>query len=288
VVGAGPTGVELAGQLVELSHRSMRGNFRRIDPAEARVVLLGAAPSILPAFPEGLRERAARDLREMGVEIHVSTVVTGVDEQGITTNSTESQVRRIDAATKIWAAGVQASRLGAMLAEESGVELDRVGRVKVEADCTLPGHSEVFVVGDVMSLNDLPGVTQVAMQSGRHAARTIIRRLAGDHTRRRFRYSDFGTIATISRLHAVAVVGPLRVSGVPAWALWLVVRLATLVGFKNRVSVMFNWTAAFLGRERARRVITQQQVLADALEVPTVSQRSPKSIIEQPTLTRIP
>jgi NADH dehydrogenase len=268
VIGAGPTGVELSGQLVELSRRSMRGNFRRIDPAEARVILLGAAPTILPALPEELRERAARDLREIGVEIHVGTVVTGVDEQGINTNSTESQVRRIDAATKIWAAGVQASRLGGILADESGVELDRVGRVKVEADCTLPAHPEVFVIGDLMSLDNLPGVTQVAMQSGRHAAQTIVRRLAGDNTRRRFRYSDSGTMAIISRLRAVAVVGPMRVSGFPAWALWIVVRLATLVGFKNRVSVMFTWTAAFLGQERAQRVITQQQVFAGhALEV---------------------
>jgi NADH dehydrogenase len=219
-------------------------------------------------LPEELRERAARDLREIGVEIHVGTVVTGVDEQGINTNSTESQVRRIDAATKIWAAGVQASRLGGILADESGVELDRVGRVKVEADCTLPAHPEVFVIGDLMSLDNLPGVTQVAMQSGRHAAQTIVRRLAGDNTRRRFRYSDSGTIAIISRLRAVAVVGPMRVSGFPAWALWIVVRLATLVGFKNRVSVMFTWTAAFLGQERAQRVITQQQVFAGhALEV---------------------
>jgi NADH dehydrogenase len=268
VVGAGPTGVELAGRLVELSHRSMRGNFRRIDPAEARVVLLGAAPTILPTLPEELRERAARDLREIGVEIHVGTVVTGVDEQGINTNSTESQVRRIDAATKIWAAGVQASRLGGIVANESGVELDRVGRVKVEADCTLPGHPDVFVIGDLMSLDNLAGVTQVAMQSGRHSAQTIVRRLAGDNTRRRFRYSDSGTIAIISRLRAVAVVGPLRVSGLPAWVLWIVVRLATLVGFKNRVSVMFTWTTAFLGRQRAQRVITRQQVFAEhALEV---------------------
>jgi NADH dehydrogenase len=268
VVGAGPTGVELAGQLAELSRRSLRGNFRHIDPAEARVVLLGAAPTILPSFPQELRERAERDLREMGVEVHVGTVVTGVDGQGIETSSTESRVRRIDAATKIWAAGVQASPLGAMLADESGVELDRAGRVKVEADCTLPGYPEVFVIGDLMSLNDLPGVTQVAMQSGRYAANTIVRRLAGDSTRGRFRYNDMGTIATISRLRAVAVVGKLRLSGFPAWALWVVVRLATLVGFKNRVSVMFTWTAAFLGRERAQRVITRQKVFAGhALDV---------------------
>lgn len=156
-------------------------------------------------------------------------------------------MRRIDAATKIWAAGVQASRLGSILADGSGVELNRVGRVKVEAACTLPGHPDVFVIGDLMSLDNLAGVTQVAMQSGRHAAQTIVHRVAGDNTRRRFRYSDSGTIGTISRLRAVAVVGPLRISGLPAWVLWLVVRLATLVGFKNRLSVMFTGRSHFSG-----------------------------------------
>ena len=156
VVGAGPTGVELAGQLAELSRRSLRGNFRHIDPAEARVVLLDAASTILPAFPEPLRERAARDLRDMGVEIHVGTMVTGVDELGIDTNAKESRLRRIEAATKIWAAGVEASPLGRLLAQASGGELDRAGRVKVEPDCTLPGHPEVFVIGDLMSLDQLP------------------------------------------------------------------------------------------------------------------------------------
>ena len=262
VVGAGPTGVELAGQLAELSRRSLRGNFRHIDPAEARVILLDAAPTILPAFPEALRERAARDLRDMGVEIHVGTMVTGVNEQGIDTNSTEPQVRRIDAATKIWAAGVQASPLGRILAEASGVELDRAGRVKVEADCTLPGHPEVFVIGDLMSLDNLPGVAQVAIQSGGHAAHTIIRRLAGDTTRRPFRYRDLGTMATDLALARDRGAREAARRRLPAWVLWLVVRLMTLTGFKNRLSVLFNWTVAFLGRGRAQRVITAQQVFA--------------------------
>jgi NADH:ubiquinone reductase (H+-translocating) len=268
VVGAGPTGVELAGQLAELSHQSLRGNFRHIDPADARVVLLDAAPTILPAFPTPLRERAARDLRDMGVEIRVGTMVTGVNEQGIDMNSTESQSCRIDAATKIWAAGVEASPLGRILAEAPGVELDRAGRVRVEPDCTIPGHPEVFVIGDLMSLDHLPGVAQVAIQSGRHAADTIIRRLAGDMTRRLFRYRDLGTMATISRLRAIAALGPLRVSGFPAWVLWLFVHLMTLTGFKNRLSVLFNWTVAFLGQGRAQRVITAQQIFGrHALEV---------------------
>ena len=267
VVGAGPTGVELAGQLAELSH-SLRGNFRHIDPADARVVLLDAAPAILAAFPEPLRERAARDLRGMGVEIQVGTMVTGVDEQGIDTASAGSQKQRIEAATKIWAAGVEASPLGRVLAGAPGVELDRAGRVRVEPDCTIPGHPEVFVIGDLMSLDHLPGVAQVAIQSGRHAADTIMRRLAGETTRRPFRYRDLGTMATISQLRAIAALGRLRVSGFPAWVLWLFVHLMTLTGFKNRLSVLFNWTVAFFSRGRAQRVITAQQVFArHALEV---------------------
>ena len=262
VVGAGPTGVEIAGQLAELSQGSLRSNFRRIDPAGARVVLLDAAPTILPTFPEDLRERAARDLEDMDVEIQVGTMVTGVDGRGIDTNSAKWPVRRIEAATKIWAAGVEGSPLGRVLAAAPGVELDRSGRVKVEPDCTLPGHPEVFVIGDLMSLDRLPGVAQVAIQSGRHAAHTIVRRLAGDTTRRPFRYRDLGTMATISRLRAIGVLGKLRVAGFPAWLLWLVVHLMTLTGFKNRLSVLFNWTVAFLGRGRAQRVITAQQVFA--------------------------
>jgi NADH dehydrogenase len=269
VVGAGPTGVELAGQLAELSHRSLRGNFRHIDPADARIVLLDAAPTILPSFPEALRERAARDLRDMGVEIHLGTMVTGVDEDGVDTGSSVPQVRRIEAATKIWAAGVEASRLGRLLAERSGVDLDRAGRVKVEADCTLPGHPEVFVIGDLMGLDRLPGVAPVAIQSGRHAAHTIMRRLAADTRRRPFRYRDPGTMATISRFRAIAVFGRARLAGFPAWGLWLLVHLVTLTGFKNRLSVLFNWTVAFLSGGRAHRVITAQQVFArHALEGP--------------------
>jgi NADH dehydrogenase len=177
-------------------------------------------------------------------------------------------VQRIDAATKIWAAGVQASPLGRLLAKAPGVELDPVGRVKVEPDCTLPGHPEVFVIGDLMSLDNLPGVTQVAIQSGRHAAHTLIGRLAGDTTRRPFRYRDAGRLAMISRLRAVAVVGNLALSGFPAWVLWLLVRLTSLGGLKNRASVLFNWTVAFLGRGRAQRVISAQQVFArQAIEV---------------------
>ena len=262
VVGAGPTGVELAGQLVELSRHSLRGNFRRIDPAEARIVLLDAAPTILGAFPDSLRERGVRDLQDLGVEIHLDTVVTGVDERGVETNSLDPRLRRIEAATKIWAAGVQASPLGRILADAAGAELDRAGRVKVEPDCTLPNHSEVFVIGDLMSLDALPGVCQVAIQSGRHAADTIRRRIASDHTSQPFRYRDRGTMATISLYRALAAIGPLRAAGFAAWLLWLVVHLAALIGFRNRLSVLFSWTIAFLGGGRGERVVTRQQVFA--------------------------
>ena len=262
VVGAGPTGVELAGQIAELAHRSLRDNFRRIDPAEARVVLLDAAPTVLPPFPESLQRRAARDLERSGIEIHLGAMVTGVDELGLDTNSEDPQVRRIDAITKIWAAGVQGSPLGRIVAEAAGGTIDRAGRVQVQPDLTLPGHPEVFVVGDVMSLNGLPGVAQVAIQSGRHAAHTIVSRIRGDATERPFMYSDKGTLATISRFNAVASVGRVRLSGFLAWILWLAVHLIALTGFKNRIAVLFNWTVAFLGRGRQQRTITTQQVFA--------------------------
>jgi NADH dehydrogenase len=262
VVGAGPTGVELAGQLAELSHRSLQRNFRRIDPADARVLLLDAGPRILPAFPEALRERAARDLRAIGIEIYVGTAVTHVDERGLETSSADPALRRIEAATKIWAAGVEASPLGRRLAEQTGAEVDRAGRVKVEPDLTIPGHPAIFVVGDLMSLGELPGVAQVAIQSGRHAAETIVRRLAGETTHRPFRYRDLGTLATISRFQALAAVGRIEAAGFGAWLLWLVVHVVGLTGFKNRVAALFNWTIAFLGRGRPQRVITAQQVFA--------------------------
>jgi len=262
VVGAGPTGVEVAGQLVELSRHSLRGNFRRIDPAQARIVLLDGSPTILGTFPDSLRQRGMRDLQDLGVEIHLGTVVKGVDEHGVETNSTNPRLRRIEAMTKIWAAGVEASPLGRVLSDAAAAELDRAGRVKVERDCTLPGHPEVFVIGDLMSLAELPGVAQVAIQSGRHAADTIRRRIAGDNTSRPFRYRDLGSMATISLFRALAAMGSVRVAGFAAWVLWLVVHVAALVGFRNRLSVLFKWTVAFLSGRRAERVVTTQQVFA--------------------------
>jgi NADH dehydrogenase len=274
VVGAGPTGVEVAGQVAELSRRSLRRNFRNIDTRQARVVLLDAGPTILPSFPGLLQARAARDLRDLGVEVHIGTMVTGVDERGVETNSASSRLRRIEASTKIWAAGVEASPLGRLLARAAGADVDRAGRLKVEPDCTLPAHPEVFVIGDLMSLDQLPGVAPVAIQSGRHAAETILRRIGGDTTRRPFRYRDRGSVATISRFRALAVIGRIRAHGFLAWMLWLVVHLAALTGFKNRLSVLFNWTVAFLGRGPSERVITAQQVFGrHAIEAQAAASR---------------
>ena len=262
VVGAGPTGVELAGQIAELARGALRRNFRLIDPAEARILLLDASPTILSSFPESLQRRAARHLERIGVEIHLGTMVTGVDPRGIDTNAGEPQLRRIDARTKVWAAGIEASPLGRIVAEAAGAAVDRAGRVKVLPDCTLPGHPEVFVIGDLMSFDRLPGVAQVAIQSGRHAAETIILRQRSDKTERPFHYHDRGTMATISRFQAIASIGRLRVSGFTGWLLWLTVHLFALTGFKNRVAVLSNWAIAFLGRGRPQRAITTQQVFA--------------------------
>src|SRR4051812_46558238 len=261
VVGAGPTGVELAGQIAELSRRTLKRNFRTFDPAEARIVMLDAGETVLATFPGPLQRRAHRDLEELGVDIRLGARVIGVDAEGLSLENRDGSKGRIEAATKIWAAGVQGSPLGAILARQSGAEVDRAGRVAVLPDLTLPGHPEVFVVGDLMSL-DLPGVAEVAMQSGHHAAKTIVRRARGDGKQRPFRYRDLGTVATIGRFRAVLHVGPVRVTGLAGWIAWLVIHLTFLTGFKNRLATLADWTIAFLGRGRSQRTITEQPALA--------------------------
>jgi NADH:ubiquinone reductase (H+-translocating) len=259
VVGAGPTGVEMAGQIAELSKRSLRRNYRAIDPAEARVVLLDAGPTVLGAFHERLQQRTIRDLERLGVEVHLGTLVQGVDADGLDTNSDDPALARIEARTKIWAAGVQASPLGALIAEAAGAGIDRAGRVQVDPDCSVPGHPELFVVGDLMALDDLPGVAEVAMQSGRHAAKTIVRRLDGKPPKP-FKYHDLGSMATIARFKAIAEIGPVRATGFIGWLMWLFVHLLFLTGFKNRVAVVANWFIAFIGRGRPQRALTAESL----------------------------
>jgi NADH dehydrogenase len=260
VVGAGPTGVEMAGQIAELAHRTLRKDFRNIDPTTARVVLLDAAPYVLPSFGEKLGGRARRQLNQAGVEVQLGAMVTDVDADGIEIKDADGQVRRINAATKIWAAGVQASPLGRLLGEQTGAEVDRAGRVAVQPDLTLPGHPEVHVVGDMISLNKLPGVAQVAIQGARYSADAIKRRLAGKGPKGPFEYHDKGSMATISRFHAVVDLGKLKFEGFIAWLMWLALHLFYIVGFKSRITTVLHWLVSFLGRGRSQRVATQQQV----------------------------
>ena len=262
VVGAGPTGVELAGQIAELSHRALERNYRAFDLGDARVILLDAADAVLATFPKRLQRYAHRTLERLGVEVRLGSMVTGVDADGLAVKLKDGSTDRIEARMKIWAAGVQASRLGRILGEQSNATVDRAGRVSVLPDCTLPGHPEVFVIGDMMRLDRLPGLAEVAMQSGRHASRTVARRLEGDAAPRRFRYRDLGTLATIARFRAVVSISRVHITGTLGWLTWLFVHLVFLTGFKNRVAAVANWAIAFLGRGRPERTITEQQVLA--------------------------
>jgi NADH:ubiquinone reductase (H+-translocating) len=261
VVGAGPTGVEMAGQITELAHRTLPGDFRNIDPRQARIVLLDAAPVVLPAFGDHLSGRARKRLEKIGVEVRLNAKVTGVDEAGIAFEGPHGP-ERIEAFCKIWAAGVSASPLARTLAEQSGAGLDRAGRIMVNPDLTLPGHPEVFAIGDMATLNNLPGVAQVAIQGAKYAARLIRDRLRGRPDHEPFSYFDKGSMATISRFSAVASVGRFNVSGLLAWLMWLVVHLVYLVGFKNRVTALMHWFVSFIGRGRSERTVTLQQVFA--------------------------
>ena len=264
VVGAGPTGVEMAGQIAELSRRTLARDFRTIDPTSARVILLDAAEQVLPSFGENLGAAAAARLRDMGVEVRLRARVVDVDAAGLVVESADGRRERIDSVTTVWAAGVQASPLAGLLAERTGAGLDRAGRIAVEPDLTLPGHPEVFVIGDMAALGDLPGVAQVAIQGGRYAAGRITARLDGQTVGPPFRYRDKGSMATISRFSAVASIGRLRFSGVLAWVLWLAVHLMYIIGFKHRVTTLLHWAVSFLGRGRSERTVTHQQVFARA------------------------
>ena len=267
VVGAGPTGVEMAGQIAELARRTLTRDFRAIDPSMAQITLLDAAPQVLPAFGNRLGDIAQRRLEKMGVDVQLGAKVVNIDPTGIEVQDVNGDFRRIEAVAKVWAAGVQASSLGRTLALQSSAETDRAGRVKVNPDLTLPGHPEVFVLGDMISLDNLPGVAQVAIQGGKFAARQIKRRLKGEPTEPKFRYFDKGSMATISRFSAVASVGRLNFSGFIAWVLWLVIHLFYLIGFKSRLSTLLHWAISFLGRGRSERTITEQQVFGrEAIE----------------------
>ena len=261
VVGAGPTGVEMAGQIAELAHRTLKNDFRRIDPRNAKIIVLDAADRVLPGFPERLSRKTKEKLERLGIEVQLHAMVVGMDATGIEVKDADGTHRRIDAVTKIWAAGVQASALGKEIAEQTGAEIDRAGRVKTLPDLTLPGHPEVFVVGDMIGLG-LPGVAQVAMQSGKYAAHQIVHRLESKPTDKPFHYFDKGNMATISRFSAIAQIGKIQLTGFIAWLAWLFIHLIYLIGFKNRVTTLLHWTVSFVGRGRSERAMTTQQVIA--------------------------
>ncbi len=260
VVGGGPTGVEIAGQIAELSRRVLPGDFREIDSSSARVMLFDGGKQILAGFGDRLSSKAAHGLERLGVEVHTESIVTEIDRAWVVVK-TGGEERRIAASTKVWAAGVQASPLARMLADSSGAECDRAGRIEVLPDCSIPGHPEVFAIGDMMSMDGLPGVAEVAMQQGIHASRAITHRLRGGEVKP-FRYRDLGSMATISRFRAVVSFKGIRLSGFLGWLVWLFVHLAFLTGFKNRFTTVLRWAITFTGGGRPERTITTQQVIA--------------------------
>jgi NADH:ubiquinone reductase (H+-translocating) len=264
IVGAGPTGVEMAGQIAELAHRTLKHDFRAINSRRARVILLDAAGQVLPPFGAKLGEHTKRDLEKLGVEVKLGAMVTDLDERGIDVAYKDGTTERILATTKIWAAGVQASSLGRILAAQTGAPLDRAGRIGVNPDLTLPGYPEVFVVGDMIALDNLPGVAQVAIQGAKYAAKSIERRIEGKPPQAPFKYFDKGSMATISRFKAVALIGKVRLTGFVAWLAWLGLHLIYITGFKNRVTALMHWFVSFIGRGRSERTTTEQQIFARA------------------------
>jgi len=252
LIGGGPTGVELAGTLAEIA-RQTRAEFRNIDTRATRIIVVEAGPTILASFAPKLRDAARRSLQRLRVEVRENTPVTGVDAHGVMLGS-----ERLDAGTVLWTAGVAASPVTATL----GVERDRAGRVIVERDLSVPGHPEAFVIGDASAFVDaagrpLPGVAQVAMQGGVHAAHTILRRLEGQPSRE-FIYNDRGSMAIIGRGSAIADIRGLRFSGPIAWLAWLFLHIFELIGFRNRLVVMIEWAAAYVTLQRSVRLITYQ------------------------------
>jgi NADH dehydrogenase len=249
IVGGGPTGVELAGTLAEIARHTLHGEFRRVDPRQARVLLLEAGPRVLSTFPEALSEKARRQLARLGVEVRTGVPVAAIDDDGVQLGE-----ERIAARTVLWAAGVAASPL----ARDLGVPLDRAGRVPVQPDLSVPGHPDVFVAGDLAAVQcdgkPVPGVAPAAKQMGRYLGQSIRTRLRGG-TPPPFRYRDFGNLATIGRMAAVVDVHGLRLSGLLAWWFWLAAHVFFLIGFRNRLVVLIDWAQAYWSYQRSARII---------------------------------
>jgi NADH:ubiquinone reductase (H+-translocating) len=259
VIGAGPTGVELVGQVAELAHMVLPRDYRSVDTTEAKILLLEGAGAVLGPFDPKLQRYTRARLEKMGVEVRLNTLAVDMDQESITVKGPDG-VERIPTRTRIWAAGVQASPLAKMLAEATGAETDRAGRVAVNPDCTLPGHPEVFAVGDMVSLNRLPGVAQPAIQEGKYVGKAIKARLAGKPKIEPFKYFDKGSMATIGHLHAVADAFGRKFTGVIGYTMWGVVHVTYLVGWGNRLGTVYTWARSLtFTKNRAHRIITFEQ-----------------------------
>ncbi len=262
VVGAGPTGVEMAGQIRELASHTLRGEFRNIDPAKARVILVDGAPGPLPVFGDKLSAVTAKELAKIGVEQRMNCIVTNVDAQTVTLRNKDGIEEVIPSVCKVWAAGVQASPLGAVLAEKTGVTLDRAGRVAVSPDLSIPGYPEIFVLGDMMAVPNVPGVAQGAIQSARFVAQLILARLENRQPKTKiFQYKDKGSMATISRCKAVVKINKLHLRGFSAWVAWCFLHLLYIVGFKSQIGTLFHWVVSFITNARSQRTTTNQQLV---------------------------
>ena len=264
VVGAGPTGVEMAGQIAELAHDTLKGSFRNIDSAESRVILLDASPAVLSPMGPALGKKAQNRLEKMGVEIQLGTMVRDVDANGLTVKDSDGNTRRIESQCKVWSAGVSASPLGKDLADQSAVEVDRAGRVKVLPDLSIPGYPNVFVIGDMAYVDGVPGMAQGAIQGAKYVAKAIKAELKGADPaeRKPFKYFDKGSMSTVSRFSAVAKIGPVEFGGFIAWLAWLLLHLVYLVGFKSRTTTLISWIVTFLSTHRGQLTITEQQATA--------------------------
>ena len=260
LVGAGPTGVELAGQLRELATKTLRAEYRRAKPEDARVLLFDGGSAPLAAFGPKLSAKAEKALGKLGVEMHMGSIVTDVDAAGLAVRDHEGATTRYEAGTVLWTAGVEAPAFAKALAKATGAECDRAGRILVQPDLTIPGHPEISVIGDLMSLDKLPGVAEVAMQGGLYAGHRIRRESEGRDSAKPFRYHDLGSAAYISRGNAVMSAGPLQISGFPGWIGWLFIHIAFLTGYRNRLGAILTWWSAFTRDRRRERAFTTREV----------------------------
>ncbi|GEL18857.1 NAD(P)/FAD-dependent oxidoreductase [Pseudonocardia asaccharolytica] len=278
VIGAGPTGVELVGQVAELAHDVLPRDYRSVDTTEARILLLEGATAVLPPFHPRLRRWTHRRLEQMGVQIRLDTMAVAMDDESVTVRGPAGE-ETIRARTRIWAAGVRASPLARMLAEQVDTETDRAGRVAVNPDCTLPGHPEVFAVGDMVSLHELPGVAQPAIQEGKYVGRVITARLAGDERVEPFRYVDRGSMATIGYRAAVADAFGVRVTGWVGYLAWAFIHVLYLIGWGNRLGTLYTWARALVfSNNRGHRIITFEEATDQCLHAQRAGQRAAPSL----------